>query len=160
MTVSSPLLGLLRRAITADCLGGVFSSASVDSLDQILDELDRADFQPFPVKGEKTADSRIRAVVDAGYVEADLLTTWEEFLKHRGVLANDIAAISVSPLVALVSEPTLLSSAREYLDAYEHLLAIVRTGMRYFRRGLRRASGRSARRFSRWMSSSCKREPA
>ncbi len=126
VTVSIPLLGLLQRAITSDYLGGVFSSTSIDSLDQMLDELDRADFQPFPVKGEKTADSRIRAVVEAGYIESDLLTTWQQFIEHRGTLSNDIPAISVSPLLALVSDPALLSSAREYLDAYEHLLAIVK----------------------------------
>ena len=77
VTVSSPLLALLQRAITPECFGGIFRAQSVDSLDQALDELDRAEFQPFPVTGDKTADARIRSVVAAGYVENDLLTTWE-----------------------------------------------------------------------------------
>jgi hypothetical protein len=65
-------------------------------------------------------------VVQSGYVETDLLTTWEEFCKKRAVLARDVAAIAVSPLVAIASDKALLSAAQDYLKAYERLLAIIK----------------------------------
>jgi hypothetical protein len=124
--ISSPLLSLLRRSITPECLGGVFRSFTVDSLDQAMDELDRAEFEPFLVSGNKTADFRIRAVVENGYVEPDLLTTWETFCHQRAILAHDVATIAVSPLVALTSDKALLTAAQVYLEAYERLLAIIK----------------------------------
>jgi hypothetical protein len=124
--VSSPLLSLLRRSITPECFGGVFRSFTVDSFDQALDELDRAEFQPFLVSGDKTADARIRAIVGNGYVEPDMLTTWETFCQQRAILARDVAAIAVSPLVAIASDGTLLTAAQTYLEAYERLLAIIK----------------------------------
>jgi hypothetical protein len=124
--ISTPLLSLLRRSITADCLGGIFRCLTVDSLEQALDELDRADFQPFLVRGDKTPDSRIRAIVTNKYVEPEFLDTWEEFCTYRRVLAADVALLAVSPLVALASNKGLSDAAEKYLRAYERLLGILK----------------------------------
>ena len=124
--VSTPLLALLRRAITPTCLGGIYRSPSSESLEQAMDDLDHAVFQPFELEGEKTADARIKLIVEHGYVEKALLTTWQTFVKARGILAADVAALAVSPLVAIASSKTALDAAQVYLDAYEQLLAIIK----------------------------------
>jgi hypothetical protein len=124
--VSSPLLELLRRAITPDCFGGVFVASSVDSLENALEDLDRAEFKPFDVRGEKSADERIRSIISAGYVSAELLTLWEAFVQNRALLAKDVSAIAVSPLLAVASDRKLLTAAQEYLKDYEALLSILR----------------------------------
>ena len=124
--VSTPLLGMLRRAITPTCLGGIFRSPASESLEQALDDLDRAVFQPFELEGEKTADARIKLIVEHGYVEKGLLSAWQTFVKARSILATDVAALAVSPLVAIASSKATLDAAQLYLDGYEQLLAIVK----------------------------------
>jgi hypothetical protein len=124
--VSSPLMELLRRAITPERFGGVFLAPSIDSLEHALEDLDRAESKPFEVTGEKSADARIRSIVEAGYVDGELLTVWESFCKNRAVIAREVIPLAVSPLLTIASDKVLLATAQEYLDNYSSLLAILR----------------------------------
>lgn len=126
MKMSPTLVRLLLRSVTSDRFGGIFKFADGESFHDAIDESDQADFSPFGLDGEKSCQTLLKRVVDAGLIEPEVYDRWLAFVAARAVLAEHAAAIAVSPIVALASDKRLLKAGGEYLAAYEDFMAAIR----------------------------------
>ncbi len=124
--IPPPLVQVLTRTVTADHFGGKFIFPNADSLQAALDDVDNAQFTPFTLEGEKTAQTLLKRVTDAGLAEPEVFEYWKAFVKARALLAEQAVPIAISPMVALASDKNLLKAGNEYLVAYQDLMAAVR----------------------------------
>lgn len=124
--ISAPLVKLLHRTVTPTVFGGRFKCPNADSVGDAVTDIDDAEFSPFDLEGEKSCQAILKRVVEAELIEPEIYSHWESFLEHRGVLAASAAAIAVSPLVALASDPAVMETARRYLQTYEALTTGIR----------------------------------
>lgn len=127
IVIPPPIVRLLARAIGDEVFGGIFRLGATSPTDRILDDIDRAEFVPFSRTGERTCDAMLRRVVNSQWLEPEALQHWEKMIAARRVLAVDAVAIALSPLVAFGSSDALLAAGREYLSAYEDLLAVLKS---------------------------------
>jgi hypothetical protein len=126
IVIPPPIVRLLARAVGDDVFGGIFRVTVTSPNDRMLDDIDRAEFIPFSCTGDRTFDAMLRRVVNSQWLEPEALQHWEKMIGARCVLVADAVAIAVSPLVAFGSSDPLLTAGREYLSAYEDLLAVLK----------------------------------
>jgi hypothetical protein len=124
--IPPPLIRLLARAISGDVFGGKFRFPNAESFDVALGDIDNAEFTGFTLDGEKTFQTLLQRVINSKIIEPEVLDIWKGFVKARGILAEQAAAIAISPMVALASDKKLLKAGRDYLEAYSHLTAAIR----------------------------------
>jgi hypothetical protein len=117
---------LLTRAVTRDVFGGRFKFTNADSFDEALGNIDNAEFAPFGLEGDKSSQTLLKRVIDAGFIEPEVFDRWQAFVQARNVLADQAVVIAVSPMVALASDKKLLQAGKDYLDAYASLMAAIR----------------------------------
>ena len=126
MKISPTLVRLLSRSVTPEKLGGIFRFADSESFHDAIDDIDQADFSPFGLDGEKSCQTLLKKVVDAGLIEPEVYDRWLAFVAARAVLSEHAPAIAVSPIVALASDTNLLKAGGDYLEAYEDFMSAIR----------------------------------
>lgn len=124
--IPPPLVRLLTRSVTPELFGGRFKFETADTFDEALADIDNADFAPFGLEGDKSCQTLLERVIEAGLIEPEILDRWKAFIKGRSVLADQAVVIAVSPMVALASDKKLLQAGKDYLDAYESLMGAIR----------------------------------
>lgn len=124
--IPPPLVRLLARAVTRDVFGGRFKFEKADTFDDALGDIDNAEFAPFALEGDKSCQTLLKRVIDAGLIEPEVFDRWQAFVKARGLLAEQAAVIAVSPMVALASDKKLLQAGKDYLESYASFMGAIR----------------------------------
>jgi hypothetical protein len=124
--IPPPLVRLLTRSVTPDCFGGRFKFDTAETFNDALDDIDNAEFAPFSLEGDKSCQTLLQRVIEAGFIEPEVFGRWQAFVKARSMLAEQAVVIAISPMVALASDKKLLQAGKDYLDAYESFMGAIR----------------------------------